>query len=367
MSETINLSDIDYLTIPDWIRGGKDLDSDDIDAICQGGCASGAFMPAVTYWQALETMSEHGDDVLQFIQDSYGELPKPRDDESWAGMAVHYLSVAVEIWASGAESEVEAFRTNLDEDHRDMLASVGHDDVHLSDASPLGLPFWVLKNSASTEEQHRLIDIGKPGSECPKGYLISNTEFTEHQICRASRNFMKRKLTSLETMDLPKDVLSRQRENVLAKACLCRDLAAAVSYNINIERNGRILICCGPGITSFSKKTTLEEMVDHIYGRISLLTDPERPHMFIKELKLYVEYVRKEVEEYRLELSNRTPKYFLEFKENIKDGIEYYRTMVEEFIGDQREQFSTELEALSKELNTILTDQLLELQPVEVS
>jgi len=89
--------------------------------------------------------------------------------------------------------------------------------------------------------------------------------------------------------------------------------------------------------------------------------------MFIKELKLYVEYVRKEVEEYTLELSNRTPRYFREFKENILDGIEYYRKNVEDYIDQQKEQFLAELDVLSNELNAILTDKILEVQPVEAS
>ena len=257
--------------------------------------------------------------------------------------------------------------TNLDEDHRDRLASAGEDDVLLSDASPLGLPFWVLKNSAAVEEQNRLIDIGKPGSDCPKGFLISNSEFTKHHICSASRNFMRRKLDTLKTNGTTENNVERQIELVLAKSCLCRDLSASATQPFNVKRNGNILICCGPGITNFSKKSTLEEMVDHIYGRISLLSDPDRPHMFIKELSLYVEYIRKEVEQYKLELSSRTPKYFREFKENIKDGIEYYRTLIEEFMEDQRERFLSELNSLSLELDAILTDKLLELQPVEAS
>lgn len=257
--------------------------------------------------------------------------------------------------------------TNVDDDHRERLSSAGEDDVHLSDSSPLGLPFWVLKNSASIEEKDRLIELGKPGSECPKGFLISNTEFTKHQICRSSKSYVRKKLALLDTLDEPESVIARQRDFILAKACLCRDLAASVSQNVKIKNNGQSLICCGPGIISFSKKTSLEEMVDHIYGRISLITDSKRPHMFIKELKLYVEYIRKEVEEYTLELSNRPPRYFREFKENILEGIEYYRKNVEDYIDQQKEQFLAELDFLSKELNAILTDKILEVQPVEAS
>ena len=99
-----DLPDCD-IEIPDWIE--SDISPSDVAAICQGGCASGAYMPAVTYYTASKTMQEHGDDVLQYLQDELGELPKPRDDESWSGTACFYLSCAVEMWASGAESVLE--------------------------------------------------------------------------------------------------------------------------------------------------------------------------------------------------------------------------------------------------------------------
>ena len=95
------------LDIPAWIDA--DISPADVAAICQGGCASGAYMPAVTYHAALATMQEHGDDVLQYIEDALGELPQPSRHQSWSGMAVFYLSYAVELWASSVESELEAF------------------------------------------------------------------------------------------------------------------------------------------------------------------------------------------------------------------------------------------------------------------
>lgn len=98
------VSDFD-IDVPAWIE--QDITCADVAAIVQGGCASGAYMPAVTYHTARETMGEHGDDVLQYIQDIFGELPKPADDESWVGIAVLYLSTAVEAWALGAHSQLE--------------------------------------------------------------------------------------------------------------------------------------------------------------------------------------------------------------------------------------------------------------------
>lgn len=98
------------IDIPAWIE--RDISPNDVAAICQGGCASGAYMPAVTYHTALKTMAEHGDDVLQYIEDAMGELPAlptGRNSLGWAGMACFYLSAAVELWTSSIESELESF------------------------------------------------------------------------------------------------------------------------------------------------------------------------------------------------------------------------------------------------------------------
>ena len=97
------VADLGFI-VPSWIE--QDITGADIAAIVQGGCASGAYMPAVTYRQAVETMGEHGDDVLQFIEDVLGEIPPPEPHMLWVGMAVHFLSTAVELWASSVEDEV---------------------------------------------------------------------------------------------------------------------------------------------------------------------------------------------------------------------------------------------------------------------
>lgn len=84
------------MTQPEWIT--QALSPSDIAAINQGGCASGAYMPAVTYHQAQDTMLAHGDQVLQYIEDNYGDLPEPERGISWSGLAVLWLSFAVELF-----------------------------------------------------------------------------------------------------------------------------------------------------------------------------------------------------------------------------------------------------------------------------
>lgn len=84
---------------PDWLleMGGIN-DVAELLAIKQDGCASGAFMPAVTYHTALEIMGGHGGDVLDYLDNVLGEIPAPKKGESWHGMAAFYLSIAVEEW-----------------------------------------------------------------------------------------------------------------------------------------------------------------------------------------------------------------------------------------------------------------------------
>jgi len=91
------------MTQPNWIT--QQITPYDLAAILQSGCASGAYMPAVTYHQALETMSEHGNDILNYLEEAYGSLPAVPNDSSWSGMAVFYLSKAVELWCSEREDQ----------------------------------------------------------------------------------------------------------------------------------------------------------------------------------------------------------------------------------------------------------------------
>jgi len=113
-------------------------------------------------------------------------------------------------------------------------------------------------------------------------------------------------------------------------------------------------VCCGPNIVNFSKLATLEEMLGHIYGRISLLTNSDRPHMFIRELALYVDYLRDEISWFASGLLPRPPEYFTEFRENLLKGIDYYRQLAEKLAEQTRTQFLEGLEAIREAVEPLL-------------
>jgi hypothetical protein len=106
----VNLWDFDeneareYVKVPQWIE--QNITIYDVESICEGGCSSGAYMPAVTYHEANRTMAAFGDEVLEYLDDSFGELPEIPSSSSWSGIAVFFLSAAVEIWANSVRDEI---------------------------------------------------------------------------------------------------------------------------------------------------------------------------------------------------------------------------------------------------------------------
>jgi hypothetical protein len=218
----------------------------------------------------------------------------------------------------------------------------------------LGVPFWNLRTSSSEEARRRRNEAGKPGSPCPKGYATFNTEFTETPVCLASRTYITRKLEHLADEDLSEEQLAAARQSVLDKSCLCHDLAGGVALNYDFDAKATPAICCGPNIVNFSKLASLEEMVGHIYGRLCLLANSERPNMFVQELRLYVEHLRKEIKRFSIGLSRRPQGYFATFQENLLAGVDYYRGLAKQFIDDQRGRFLEELESLQAEIELVM-------------
>ena len=49
--------------------------------------------------------------------------------------------------------------------------------------------------------------------------------------------------------------------------------------------------------------------------------------MFIKELAIYIDYLKDKMEETKLSMTLKQEKYLLAFEQNLNDGIEYYQNM----------------------------------------
>src|SRR5690606_11417910 len=109
--------------------------------------------------------------------------------------------------------------------------------------------------------------------------------------------------------------------------------------DIKGEKQG-VVICPGPNLAYFDKEISLSEMVRHIYGYTNVLKKGIRPHMFIKELQLYVDFLVDDIQN-NLEGINRVKvKRWKLFKRNLMEGISYYENLFgaeTPFFKDQKE------------------------------
>jgi len=221
--------------------------------------------------------------------------------------------------------------TTVDEATLKLLSNAKEKDVVLSRNSPLEVRFYYLKGTSAENEKLLRIKKGKPGSPCTEKHLGFNTEFTKEPICTASRRYQKLKITQLQSLNLPEQEYKKQLNDVLDKECLCVGLSNSVAIGYKqtfIKKLNAVTICPGPNIANFSKIVSLQAMADYIYGRGNILTNANRPHMFIAELLLYIDYLREQItEKYHAEQFHKMKKYYTSFYKNLRDGITYYRQL----------------------------------------
>ncbi len=223
--------------------------------------------------------------------------------------------------------------TNIDDFSLNLLAKSKEEDLYTSNISPLGVPFNSLKGNSKDIEKQKRIEQGLIGSSCPKRYLVSNNEFTKKSICTASRQYQIQKLKQLQNEHLSKEEYKKEYEKVIDKSCICVGLGtpALLVNNLDTTVEGAgVSLCPGPNMAYFTKKLSLNEMVDHIYGRTNVIERNDRPNIFIKELLVYIDFVKNEFKELKASPEIKLKTQLHSFLKNIKKSITYYLNLFNE-------------------------------------
>lgn len=250
--------------------------------------------------------------------------------------------------------------TNVDEATLNDFLSANSDDFYVSGASPLGIPFNNFRKSSGEKQRLDRIAKNRPGSPCTKKYLVSNTEFTAEPICTASRKYQHLKIKELKTENLPQEQYQQKFDAITEKTCLCQGLVTAAYIKNGMLKPKEIqavTICPGPNLAYFKGVFSLDQMIKHIYGYKDLLKGVSRPHVFVNELVLYIDYLKKDLEMSVDSLNAKKQKYFNNFSAQLQNGIQYYQqlfknlqTQKEDLHADVLKELA-ELEARLKTLN----------------
>jgi hypothetical protein len=213
--------------------------------------------------------------------------------------------------------------TCVDESTRRLLVQAGPDDLYVSDVSPLRIPFNNLRGSGSERWKQARIAAGTPGSPCPKGFGAIDTEFSERALCISSSRYQRLKLAQIDGLDLPESEKERLRAAVMDHSCICDHLGngARIALGLAQESDAPQAICPGPNLAWFNRTYSLQEMVDHIYGRGPSLVPPHRPHVFAQELELYVDYYEKLVRNGNT--GEGDARYRAKFRQNLEESMAF--------------------------------------------
>jgi hypothetical protein len=222
--------------------------------------------------------------------------------------------------------------TSVDQATRTLLEKAKEDDFYLSHISPLGIPFNAVKGTTNEFFKQKRIQEENSGSSCPKKFLALSKEYGPKGMCPASKKYQDLKL---EALDAEKDTLTplafdKKKNSITEKSCLCVGLANASYLENNIKIKGQaqgVVICPGPNLAYFDKEVSLLEMVKHIYGNASVLGNNDRPNVIVNELKMYVDYLKNEINEFSEHITAPQVKKLKAFKSNLMEGIEYYQTL----------------------------------------
>lgn len=290
----------------------------------------------ITAQGGVGTAEEH-----QFLQDHYDV-----DSVGW-GSPFLLVPEAVSI-------DAETIR---------LLQNAKEDDLYLSGISPLGVPFNNVRGNTKDIEKMQWIASDRAGSPCPKKYVQFDTEFTDKPICTASRQYQYLKVQQLNEQDRDPVAYQKAYDEIVEKACICVGLGTAALLSNDLDTSGEgdgVSVCPGPNMAYFSKEVSLEKMADHIYGRDNVIQRQDRPQMFIKELSLYVNYLKDQIEENPDPDDEKQQQYFSKFRENLFAGIEYYRNLLNDldvYFQSKKPELLQALNRFEKELDLLVPEQ----------
>jgi len=220
--------------------------------------------------------------------------------------------------------------TTVDNPTMDKLIGAKEEDLYLSNISPLGVPFNSLKGNTKDDEKNALIEKDRPGSSCPRKFVSLNTEFTDKAICVASRQYQHLKIKELKEAGEAQGKFAEEFNKIVDKSCICVGLGTSAllvnDLDTKVEGTG-VSVCPGPNMAYFSSLMSLKEITDHIYGRASVITRLDRPNMFVKELSIYIDFLKNKIDEVKDSINKKQENYLNNFAKNLNEGISYYESL----------------------------------------
>ena len=186
--------------------------------------------------------------------------------------------------------------------------------------------------------------------------MVKNNELKHcKQTCSSLASFQRR-------INTTKPTSQAKKIHACAGSCTCVGLgtSALLAYNLDTKTEGEgVSICPGPNLAYYSKIMSLKSITDHIYGRANVISRTDRPNMFIKELQIYMDYLKNKLKDAQVSMTKKEEKYLKTFTSNMKEGISYYSSLfkdVKHSFEDKKLSVLKELELNANALQQIVEE-----------
>jgi len=87
-----------------------------------------------------------------------------------------------------------------------------------------------------------------------------------------------------------------------------------------------------------------------------MITRTDRPNMFVKELKLYIDFLKSKIDEMKESITNKQEHYLLTFEKNLNEGINYYHNLfidLKDVFKDSKSDILDDLDTSKKTLQLL--------------
>ena len=160
-----------------------------------------------------------GDNAATFPMQGILPPPSPARITAQGGLCApediaQVLSLGIDGVGVGTPFLLVPQATSVDKETRRLLVSAKPEDVCISHASPLGIPFVNLQTSTAARICERKIQEYfapeseksgspelKPGFPCRQHYLCQNIPGFDHPICMASREYVMHRLAEIDKLE----------------------------------------------------------------------------------------------------------------------------------------------------------------------
>ena len=96
---------------PEFLQFMGEIDDvSELIAIYEGGCSSGAYMPAVTYYTASQCMASDASGSVEEELEDYGGITFNPAEESFSQFASKLCAMAVEIFVQNQSNVIEVLQ-----------------------------------------------------------------------------------------------------------------------------------------------------------------------------------------------------------------------------------------------------------------